>query len=322
MKKTLTIIAFSITGLVSFAQQDAQFSMNMFNRLAVNPGYAGTNQALCGTLLYRQQWVSFPGQPKTALVSVDYGRILNGGLGLTVVQDELGFEKTLNARLAYSYHLTVGPGILGLGLDVGMLQKGISGSFLAPDGTTSANGIDPSIPWTGSKKTTYDVGFGAYYTTGKLYVGLSALHLPEQKIANSNGAAGAVGSYNFDYTVARHYYVMAGYRFDMGQFSLTPGVLAKSDGSSTQVDMNLFLKWRNMVFVGTSYRLTDAIPLIAGVEWAPPGVRYSMRLGYAYDITLSNIKNHSDGSHELMLGYCYKFAKPPTKESHMNVRFL
>ncbi|HLC83497.1 MAG TPA: type IX secretion system membrane protein PorP/SprF, partial [Bacteroidia bacterium] len=51
MKKSLTIIAFSITGLVSFAQQDAQFSMNMFNRLSVNPGYAGTNKALCATIL-------------------------------------------------------------------------------------------------------------------------------------------------------------------------------------------------------------------------------------------------------------------------------
>ncbi|MCE3281096.1 MAG: hypothetical protein K0S44_3287, partial [Bacteroidetes bacterium] len=35
MKKTLTTIALSLTGLVAFAQQDAQFSMNMFNKLSV-----------------------------------------------------------------------------------------------------------------------------------------------------------------------------------------------------------------------------------------------------------------------------------------------
>ena len=118
MKKSLTIIAFSISGLVSFAQQDAQFSMNMFNRLAVNPGYAGTNKALCATILYRDQWDKFPGAPKTGLLSVDYGQIAHGGVGFTIDQDQLGFDKTLKAKLAYSYHLLLGTGTLGIGLDV------------------------------------------------------------------------------------------------------------------------------------------------------------------------------------------------------------
>ena len=54
MKKSIVVVVFIITGIVTFAQQDAQFSMNMFNRLAVNPAYAGMNKALCATLLYRQ----------------------------------------------------------------------------------------------------------------------------------------------------------------------------------------------------------------------------------------------------------------------------
>src|SRR5665647_3736934 len=104
MKKTITTVVLFITGFVTFAQQDAQFSMNMFNRLAVNPAYAGMNKALCATLLYRQQWTSFPGAPKTGLLSVDYGEILHGGLGLTIDQDALGFDKTLKAKIAYSFH--------------------------------------------------------------------------------------------------------------------------------------------------------------------------------------------------------------------------
>src|ERR1043166_4916647 len=107
MKKILTLLAFSVTGFAAFAQQDAQFSMNMFNKLAVNPGYAGTNQALCATILYRDQWDKFPGAPKTGLLSVDYGEFMHGGLGLTVDQDMLGNEKTLKAKLAYSFHMVV-----------------------------------------------------------------------------------------------------------------------------------------------------------------------------------------------------------------------
>ncbi len=320
MKKTLTIIALSITGFASFAQQDAQYSMNMFNRLAINPGYAGTNQALCATLLYRQQWSNFTGAPKTGLLSVDYGKILGGGIGITVDQDQLGFEKNLKAKLAYSYHLNLGgAGILGIGLDAGMIQKSYSGNFIAPDGTTTntGGGTDGSIPWSGASTTTYDLGFGLYYksTDDKLYVGLSSLHLPEQKMSASG--VSSTNLWDYSYTVARHYYVMAGYRFQIGSsFDLTPSILTKSDASSTQLDINLLAKWQKMIFIGASYRLSDAIVGIVGIEY------HGFKFGYSYDMTTSNIKTYSNGTHEIMLGYCHKFVKPDKRQSHQNVRFL
>lgn len=323
MKKSLTIIAFSITGLVSFAQQDAQFSMNMFNRLSVNPGYAGTNKALCATILYRDQWDKFPGAPKTGLLSVDYGQIAHGGIGFTIDQDQLGFDKTLKAKLAYSFHLQLGTeGVLGIGLDAGMINKSMKGNFIAPDGTSTdfGGGTDNAIPWSGTSATTYDVGFGLYYTNNKLYVGLSSLHLPQQTLSKKKGSTtpGVPSTdYDFTYEVARHYYVMAGYKFQLGtQFDLTPSILTKSDASSTQLDFNLLARWNQMVFVGASYRLTDAIPVMVGMEWK------GFKLGYAYDVTLSALKSHSSGTHELMLGYCKKFTKPERKQGHMNVRFL
>ncbi len=319
MRKTLTIIAFSITGLVSFAQQDAQFSMNMFNRLSVNPAYAGMNKALCATLLYRQQWTNFPGAPKTGLLSIDYGTIAHGGIGLTVDQDQLGFDKTLKAKLAYSFHLPVGPGTLGIGLDAGMIQKSLSGNFIAPDGTTTVGGggSDQAIPWSGTSAITYDLGIGLYYQTKQLYVGLSSLHLPQQELGKKKDSTTAMSAYDFNFKVARHYYVMAGYTFQLGNtFDLRPSVLAKSDASSTQVDINLLAYWQKMVFVGASYRLSDAIVGIVGLEWK--GIRF----GYSYDMTTSAIKNHSNGSHEIMLGYCHRFTKPEHRQSHTNVRFL
>jgi len=324
MKKTLTTIALSITGLIAFAQQDAQFSMNMFNKLAVNPGYAGTSNALCGTLFYRQQWTNFPGAPKTGLISLDYGRILGGGIGLTVDQDQLGFDKTLNAKLAYSYHLPLGGfGTLGIGIDAGMIQKSITGNFIAPDGTTSSTpGTDQSIPWGGTSAVTYDLGFGLYFTSSRLYVGLSSDHLPDQTLHTSGGTSGS-GLYDFQYQMARHYYVMAGYKFNLSpDFTLTPGILTKSDASSTQVDINLYAKWKNMVFVGVSYRLTDAIPVMAGLEWPLKNQQSTIKFGYSYDITLSKIKSYSNGTHEIMIGFCQTFVKPPHRQSHQNVRFL
>ncbi len=329
MKKILTIIALSVTSLVTFAQQDAQFSMNMFNRLSINPGYAGTNKALCGVLLYRQQWNNFPGAPKTFLFSLDYGEIAHGGLGLTVDQDALGFDKTFKAKLAYSFHQVLGPGMLGIGLDVGMIQKSLQGNFIAPDGTSTATntGTDVAIPWNGAKSTTYDLGLGLYYTTfnDKLYVGISSLHLTQSDFKKTGTVTHPrVGNnpayttpWGYDYVEARHYYVMAGYRFDIGdKFALTPSILTKSDAASTQLDINLLAKWNKMVFIGASYRLTDAIVAIVGLEWK------GFKFGYSYDITTSTIKSHSNGTHEIMLGYCHKFVKPEKKHGHMNERFL
>jgi type IX secretion system PorP/SprF family membrane protein len=319
MRKKLLFFACSCIGLVSFAQQDAQFSMNMFNRLSINPAYAGTNAAfgknkvLCGTLLYRQQWSGFSGAPKIGLLSVDYGTVLHGGIGLTVDQDQLGFDKTLRAKLAYSYQAHIGAkGVLGIGLDVGMMQKSFEGTFKAPDGTTSDNpGTDPTIPWAGSSGKTYDLGFGLYYTTKKLYIGLSSLHLPEQTVKEQGGSG------RNDFEVKRHYYVMAGYTFNLSnQLDLTPSLLTKSDATSTQLDINLMAKYNKIIFVGVSYRLTDAAVGIVGIEY------HNFKVGYSYDYTLSAVKKYSSGSHEIMLGYCYKFPIHEYKQSHVNVRFL
>jgi type IX secretion system PorP/SprF family membrane protein len=317
MKIKLTTITLFITGLAAFAQQDAQFSMNMFNRLAVNPGYAGMNKALCGTLLYRQQWTSFQGAPKTGLLSVDFGEVLFGGVGLTIDQDQLGFDKTLKAKLAYSFHLPLGPGSLGIGIDAGMIQKALSGNFIAPDGTTTAApGTDAAIPWTGTSAMTYDVGLGLYYSTRKLYVGLSSLHLPQQELKKTGSI------YDFNYKVSRHYYIMAGYTFELGpKFDLTPSMLTKSDASATQLDLNLIAKWNKMVFGGFSYRLSDAMVGIIGLETNFTKT-LNARFGYSYDITTSAIKNHSNGTHEIMLGFCYKIKADSKSSSHMNVRFL
>jgi type IX secretion system PorP/SprF family membrane protein len=277
-------------------------------------------------LLYRDQWDKFPGAPKTGLLSLDYGEFLNGhaGAGLTIDEDQLGFDKTLKAKVAFSYHFhPSAESTLGIGVDAGMISKSMIGNFIAPDGTSrdGGGGIDNAIPWSGTSATTYDVGLGIYYTNKNLYVGISSLHLPQQTLSNSHtGVTNTFGNsttYAFTYEVARHYYVMAGYKFNLGtQFDITPSILTKSDASSTQLDINLLARWNKMVFIGVSYRLTDAIPVMAGIEWK------GFKLGYAYDVTLSNIKTYSSGTHELMLGYCHKFIKPEHKQGHMNVRFL
>ena len=63
MKKNILIISIlslCFLGLLK-SQQVPQFSQNMFNKLANNPGSAGSSDAINATLLHRSQWMGFEG---------------------------------------------------------------------------------------------------------------------------------------------------------------------------------------------------------------------------------------------------------------------
>ena len=310
VSSTLLISSLSIVG---FAQQDAQFSQFMFNKQTINPGYVGTNKALCATAVYRTQWVSFPGAPKTFLFSGDAFLLpAHGGVGLTVWQDQLGFDKSFSAKAAYSFHVPLGAGTLGVGLEMGMLQKTLSNQWVA----TQRWQDDPAIP-NGVSTITYDVGFGAFYTTNQLYFGISSTHLPESSLKK-----GSIPS--FEFKLARHYYIMAGYDFQLGsaEWELKPCILVKSDAASTQMDMNLSVMYDKMVWAGLSYRLTDAVAPMLGYQHDLGGNKGILKIGYSYDVTTSELKNYSNNSHEIMVNYCFKIKPKNKTQSHQNVRFL
>ncbi len=308
MRKLFTKIAFAIVGFsgVAIAQQDPQFTQWMHNKLAYNAGYAGTGGGICGVLQFRQQWVNFDGAPQSIAVAGDMR--LPGiplGVGLNIINDKIGPMNTLFIKTAAAYNKDLKVGTLGIGLDVGILQKSISNTWITPedgkvDNTipgTYAFGTNPDL-----NKLTYDLGFGAFYQIpGKFYVGLSSTHLPAQK----------VGSGNVTYDMTRHYYVMAGYTFNLdggnsnGRNKLTPNVKYKSDLAATAVDLNLTYMWDNMIWVGGTYRLSDAAAVLIGYQSKPTGSKALVwRIGYSYDYTLSKIKGYTSGTHEIIAGFC------------------
>jgi len=312
MKQIAVSAGMLLVAVAAVAQQDPQFSQNMFMKLPVNPGYAGTNGAICATGAYRTQWVGFPGAPKTFFLSADLPvRVLHGGAGLTVMNDQLGNFNFILARGAYSYHKPLGAtGLLGIGLEAGILQSAVKDNWLAPDGTDGT--ADQAIPNAAVKKLTYDLGFGAYFKTEQLFVGLSSSHLPEQDLKATE----------FNYEAARHYYVMAGYDFFLtSTLTLRPSVHVKSDAAVTTFDANCNILWNNMVWLGASYRLQDAVVPMVGYAWNP-NAKSTLKIGYSYDLGLSDLKSHHSNTHEIVLNYCIKYIPPDRSSSHQNPRFL
>ena len=324
MKKIFTRLTVALAAItsVSFAQQDPQFTQFMHSKLIYNPGYAGTSEAICTNILYRQQWVNFPGAPKTGLLSFDMpiGQ-LPLAIGLNVMSDQIGFDKSLFARLALSYNRHIGAGVLGIGIDGGILQKQFNGTWITPDGSQK---YDPSIPAytsgtgtntatnSGLNKLSYDFGFGAFYSiANKMYVGISSTHLAAQDIKANE---------KVKYALARHYYIVGGYTFDLTQeHAIQPNIKVKSDAASTQLDVNLTYIYNKTLSVGISYRMQDAIAPMVGYRFLKDK---SLRVGYSYDLTTSKIKGYSSGTHEISAGYCFNVKKPKKVSSYQNARFL
>ena len=306
MKRTILSLSFLLIPGLVFSQQDPQFSQNMFNKLANNPGYAGSNQAICVTMLHRSQWMGFEGAPKTLNLSVDAGiPAIHGGVGLNIVKDEIGYGGSLGLQFTYAYRTDLGTGQLGAGLSLGMLQSGLDGSELRPGSTDPDN----SIPTGDVKGSKMDFGFGVYYNTQDVYIGLSSSHLTAPEIEWTEG------SKLIHYQMARHYFLIAGYAHELNpMFTLNPSIYLKSDGSSSQLDINTNVLYNNKLWGGVSYRLDEGLIALLGMH-----INDDLKFGIAYDVVMSEIGKNSL---EFMLGYCFKVSYDRPMKSYKNPRFL
>lgn len=329
MRKNLLFLIFLFLGFgAAHAQQDAQFTQNMFNQMAINPGYAGSHDAICATALYRQQWLGFTETidnhennvaPQTMMFSLHSNvDAIHGGLGLVVYKDKLGYEDNISVKFGYAFRTIINGDHLGIGVMAGFLNKKMD--------FTQFVAIDPNdqlLQGTHESDMVFDLSFGAYYNRpGVFYAGLSSNQLLESETSFSSHIASP--------QLKRHYYLTGGYQYQLPnnpQFEIRPSAFVKSDISSTQFDINALMYYNNQFWGGLSYRNTDAVAILLGVApFANSGNKdaESLAIGYSYDVTTSAMGSSggSTGSHEIMLNYCFKIVITIPPDSYRNVRFL
>ena len=107
----------------------------------------------------------------------------------------------------------------------------------------------------------------------------------------------------------------------MPDIKLRPSLLIKSDASSTIMDINVNALYQNKFWGGITWRVGDELAPMLGYQHSL-GDGSSLRIGYAYGVTTSEIATYSSGSHDIMLNYCFSLAKPPSIEKSKNPRFL
>jgi len=317
MKKRISFLfSIIIANLAALGQQDPQFTNNMFYKLGVNPGFAGSENAISGLILNRYQWTGFKGAPKTLVFCADAAVDVfksPGGIGLNIVSDELGFEKNTSVNAIYSYKKPIGLGNLGIGLSLGFFNKSINGDWKIPDdesfGIYTDPSSDPAIPQEEVSQMAFDVGFGLYLNSANYYLGASVTHINQAAIRFSDLAS----TY-----LTRHYYLMGGYNIKLPDplFELRPSFLFKTDVAFWQMDLNANIVYDGRIWAGLSYRVNDAVALLMGAE-----LFNGLTFGYSYDLTTSAIGRYSYGSHELFITYAITIEKNRNRK-YKSVRYL
>ena len=305
-------ILLNICTFAASAQQDPQISQHMFNQLMTNPGFAGNSGEINMMLLNRQQWVGFPGAPVTTVFQTDAALKLIGdadGLGFTVVKDAIGYEKNVSFGLDYSYRFKLGQGMLGFGFSVGLMNKNLSPGWSETLGGDLVDNSDPALPKQVVNGVLTDIGAGFYYKQKKYYLALSVTHLNQPSFAFEETG---------HYSLKRHYYLTGGYNLEMNddRFMLQPSFFAKTDGTTSQLDLDLMLQYNKRFWGGIGYRNSDAVMIFMGVE-----MQNGLRIGYSYDLNTSVLSRYNSGSHELFISYAVLLNKNRGQKAK-SVRFL
>ena len=289
MKKLLlTAVVFLMAFLDANAQQDPHYTQYMYNMNVINPAYAGSKENLSFGLLYRKQWIEIEDAPTTFSFSGSAPVGKNVGLGLSVISDKIGPVEENNVYGDFSYTLNLGgERRLALGLKAGVTFQKIGLRSL----------IQPTLPdpndgafQEDTNNTKLNIGTGLFYYTNKYYVALSIPNMLNSAHLDYNGV-----KYG---TEIQHYFLTGGYVFDINEnLKFKPFAMIKSAfNAPTSFDISTNFLYLEKFEMGATYRLQDSFGAMVNYAVSP-----SLRIGYAYDHIVSDLKVTTPSSHEIIL---------------------
>ena len=322
MKTILSLGVFGLVVQTAVAQQKPHYTQYILNNYILNPALSGIENYTDVKLSGRRQWVGLEGAPQTFYVSVhtplgkkDYkttatsfnvpGENPRGkaywenytaseshhGIGFFMVNDRTGLFSRLQANVSYAYHLGLSPRTnMSAGFSGGVSRMGYNRAKATP--------VDPNDPALGNtgelNKLTPDLNAGIWIYSADYFIGMSAQQLLPQRVSLTGTTDG--------FSQVVHLFTTAGYRFSMSEdMNLLPSVMVKylpSTGVAPQFDLNIKCQYRDLFWIGGSYRLNDGYAAMLGLN-----VANTFNIGYSYDITTTQLNTVSRGTHEMVVGF-------------------
>lgn len=309
----------------ALSQQAPHYTQYLMNQFIINPAIGGIENYTDVKLSHRHQWVGLQDAPVTTYFTIHKplgkkddritatsfdmpGENPRGtsywqqyeaarphhGIGLKMINDRTGPLSRFGGYLSYSYHIGISAKTsLAAGFEAGVRNLSLNRSKLD---FGSVNPVDPAIYASGELNSVKpDFGAGLYLYSADYFVGLSAQQVIPQTIYFSDRRFTAAGNRNVP-----HVFATAGYRFLLNDdFSALPSVMAKFiQPLPVQLDINMKIQYRDLLWGGVSYRVQDGFAGMLGLN-----VSNTLNVGYSYDYTTSRLNTVSKGTHEVMVGF-------------------
>ena len=298
--KGLGILVLVAAGFVSKAQQDPMYTQYMFNQQTINPAYAGTWESLSFMVLGRQQWAGFDGAPQTYTFSMQ-APLKNErvALGLNLISDKVGQEKRFYMFGDYSYLLPINENL--------RLRLGLKGGFTNYSNNLNEYDIidptDPSFQGVIDKKFVPNFGIGGFLYSRRGYIGFSVPKILNHDFETTNETSSLSSEF-------RHYFLSAGLVFNLGEnlkfkpTMLTKATFTSESGAPVEIDLTANFLIKERFWLGAMYRTGDSFGFIA--QWI---IDKKLRIGYAYDYSITPLQDFNNGTHEVMISYELRFLK-------------
>lgn len=292
MKRLSFILAMLLTVTV-YGQQLPQYSQWTFNQYAFNPAFAGTTKYWEAVSNNRYQWIGITDAPRTFTLSAQGPfKKENMAIGGYVYTDVVGPTRRIGFQASYAYHINITERTkLSFGVSFGFNQWLLDADKITtydPNDFYFSNGL--------LKTFDPDGKFGLYLYHPDWFFGASLGQMFHNKL-NFITDQPSLQSYLED-----HFFFHGGYTFRIGEsWKIDPAILMKMGWPAPlKWDFNLRVTFKESIWIGGGYRTQDAWTTMIGFEY-----KNMLSIGYAYDITHTDLKNYSSGTHELMLGFTF-----------------
>jgi type IX secretion system PorP/SprF family membrane protein len=269
----------------------------VYDALSINPAFAGCNDALSATIMYRNQWVGFKDAPKNYMLSV-HTPVYNDriGLGFLIEENSIGIFKETTFLGNYAYRMELNGGKLALGLGFGVTLYNTAWNELV---ATDANDVQLMNAPTSAILPAFSLG--SYYYTKKYFFGISIPLFLSHEFDTSTGKYKISNNFS-DY----NYLFSGGYEMAISPvLKLLPSLLIKYHANSTlQIDYNAQIIYKDKIWLGFGYRNKD---MLVGMFQCQ--ISYQLRMAYSYDFNIGSTGKYENGSHEIVFNYVFRYSR-------------
>lgn len=278
----LLLLIISVLSGNSFSQQDPLFSSDGFTPFWNNPAATGSFNKFSVNTVYRNQWPALSGNVQNLGFNVEaditFGakgsdKRLNMPLGINAIFQRIGPQRIQTVNVPLSIPIKIGNSTLAFGVSAGIKNS-----------STDWSQVTFGDPVPNQDGTVFDLNAGLFWYGKKHYVGISMTNATAPRISN--------------YQLARHYYLQAGYKFNVGKHHIYPMINAGYVQGFSMLRAMTYFQFKEDVFsIGVGYNMRSSFVLGATVSLK------KFKLAYLYDFYHSGLSFSAGNAHEVKLSY-------------------